>query len=279
MTIDYDIEKINSFLRDFHNTTGLTISLWDVNINQLGFQPEHIPDFCRLVKSSPEGRRRCLMSDQEVCGRCRTSLSPLRHRCHAGLTDSVVPIILDGRLFGFMMFGQIQGNQDGMLDYSHFEKLGQELSLPPLELYAAYQSLKTFDLDKVASASRILSAAARYLFNSGSIQYTEHKLINGIEEYIQKNITKTISVSEICAYFGINKNRLYMLWETHFGTTIGKYILDKRMELAGELLTKTERKINSISADVGIPDYNYFTKVFKKYYGIPPKDYRRMNCK
>ncbi len=279
MIIKYDIEKINRFLYDFYNITGLTVSIWDTEINQLSFKPDIMPDFCRLIRTSELGRRLCLESDRQACSLCKATRAPAPNRCHAGLTDTAIPLILNNQLFGFMMFGQVQGKQDNILTAKDVEKLANRLSLPVDRLYEAYKKLENFDLERINSTANILTSAISYLFDSGSIQYTDSELIAEIKRWISNNVEKPFKISNICAQFSISKNRLYSLWREYYGTTVGKYILDKRMKLAKQLLLTTERKISDICCDVGISDYNYFTKVFKKYYGCTPRAFRNFNTK
>ena len=275
MVINYNVNKIRAFLRDFYNITGLTISIWDAEINQLAYQPGVMVDYCRLIKSSPIGNKRCLISDREACVNCKKQMSAMTHRCHAGLTDTAIPLVLNDTLFGFMMFGQAKSDEDAPMTYADVEKLAGELKLPADELYSAYKRLKTFEPEIISSAANILRSAAGYLFESYSIQYTANELVSNIDRWISENIKSSISIADICAQFGIAKNRLYSLWKTWFGVTIGKYILDKRMKMAKKLLANSDKRINEICIDVGIPDYNYFSKVYKKYYGLSPKQYRK----
>ena len=57
--------------------------------------------------------------------------------------------------------------------------------------------------------------------------------------------------------------------------TIGDYILERRMKRAKKLLLQGDDKINVVCEKVGIPDYNYFSKVFKKFYSISPSGFRK----
>ena len=47
------------------------------------------------------------------------------------------------------------------------------------------------------------------------------------------------------------------------------------MILAKSLLEKTGLSIKEISLYIGIPDWNYFTKLFKKAFGITPTEYKK----
>ena len=52
------------------------------------------------------------------------------------------------------------------------------------------------------------------------------------------------------------------------------YIIKKRLELAKMLLEQNKLSITMISARVGYNNYSYFTKMFKKMYGMTPREYQ-----
>ncbi len=275
MIINYDIDTIREFLNHFHKITNFTISFWDNELNQLIYQPTEMPTFCRLIKSSPEGARRCYLSDTYLCGRCRDSLTPETHKCHAGLVDTAVPIMFEDKLFGFIMFGQVKDPQYPKSNFAEIERLGNELGLPVDELVEAYEQLYRFDSGMIESAAKILTATMYYLYTS-ACKFTESELVNRIDKWIDDNLSAPISVTILCNEFDISKNKLYAIWKNRFNMTIGDYILEKRMKRARKLLLQGDDKINVICEKIGIPDYNYFSKVFKKYYSLPPSKFRKM---
>lgn len=275
MIIKYNIAKIKELLNDFHKLTNLTISVWDTELNQLAFCPPQMPEFCRLVKSSPLGKKRCLQSDLEACSCCKQTLEPITHKCHAGLVDTAIPIIFNGTVMGFIMFGQIKNQHFPKNTTDDIFKLSQELKLPYNELLDAYNNLNNFEPDLVTSATNILKSTICFLCLNDSIKFTENEMVTSINDYIINNIQNPISVTNICDEFKITKNKLYSLWNKWFGITIGDYILKQRMDKAKNLLTNTDKKIGEICIEAGISDYNYFSKVFKKYYGYSPREYRK----
>ena len=56
---------------------------------------------------------------------------------------------------------------------------------------------------------------------------------------------------------------------------ISEHIRRMRVKVACDLLRNTEDRVSDIATEVGIPDYNYFTKVFKKAMGVTPREYRK----
>ena len=194
----------------------------------------------------------------------------------AALIDTAMPIIHNDQILAFVMFGQIKDlNLDKKQTDELLNRLSKELRLSEQALRTSYEPLKALSPDVIQSTARILYAATLSLFPDKTIDLTENKLITAINEYLITNIQNSLSVPVLCDEFRISKNRLYSLWKKHFNLPIGDYILRLRMEKAKELLTNDDDKFNQVCIKVGIPDYNYFSKVFKSYFGISPREYRK----
>ena len=275
MIINFNIEKLDTLLLDFYKLTGLTISVWDSNFNQLSYQPRDMPTFCRLIKSTKLGNKRCFECDKELCTRTLTTSQPQTHRCHAGLIDTAIPIKFKDTILGFLMFGQATSTEtDEELNFM-LKKICHELKLEENLLRKAHGDLTKYQPDIVKSAANILKMATRYLWLSDMIKIDNDDLTEKIDEYIRANIDKKITVDSICKQFSISKNKLYSLAQTRLNMTIGNYIQKLRIEAAKNLLTTTDLPIYAICNAIGIVEYNYFTKVFKKQTGLTPLKYRK----
>lgn len=60
-----------------------------------------------------------------------------------------------------------------------------------------------------------------------------------------------------------------------WGMSIGEFVTSKRIECAKNLLTTTDMPISEVCHAVGIVEYNYFSKLFKKQTGYTPLAYRK----
>lgn len=273
MLVSFHIERLDKLLYDFYRLTGLTVSIWDADLRMLSHQPKEMCGFCRLVRSSPEGAARCYASDKDVCMRCAAEGAPVTHRCHAGLVDTAIPIRFKDRVLGYMMFGQV--TEEGETPYAALSALSEALSLDCAALLSEYRALAHYDSERTAAAAAILKAATRYLWLSEYIEIGYHTDAARIDEYIHENLERPISVRDICARFGISKNRLYALSHEWFKMPIGDYIISVRIGEAKRLLTLSDLSVGEVALRVGIRDYNYFTKFFKENVGMPPLRYRK----
>ena len=274
MLVNFHIDRLDRLLSDFHRLTGLTVSIWDAEFRELSHQPKEMRGFCRLVKSSPEGARRCHASDKRLCTECAATGSPATHRCHAGLVDTAIPIRFKDTVMGYIMFGQVSESGKST-DLEPIARLARELSVDPLALCEEYERLETYDSERTAAAAAILKMATRYLWLSEYIEIGYNTLASQIDDYIESHIGEPISVADLCRQFAVSKNKLYAISHEWFGMPIGDYIIAARVREAKRLLATTDHSVSEISARVGIRDYNYFTKFFKENVGMPPLRYRK----
>ena len=112
------------------------------------------------------------------------------------------------------------------------------------------------------------------LVNNKSVkQYSP--IIRKSLHYIEFNLDNKISLDDLAKLNNVSIPYLAGQFKKEVGETIIKYITHLRMETAVKLLNTSSLSIQDIAAYVGILDYNYFTKVFKKEIGISPREYRR----
>ena len=83
-----------------------------------------------------------------------------------------------------------------------------------------------------------------------------------------------LNIDIIAAQFGIGRTNFYRKVRELMGTSPNDYLKKCRMERAAELLGNPEMAINEVCAQVGMPDAQYFSRVFKAYFGVSPSVYR-----
>lgn len=273
MLINFNIDKLDKLLYDFYQLTGLTISVWNADFRQLSYQPKGMRTFCRMIKSTPKGRERCLLSDMTVCKACAVEGRPASHHCHAGLVDTAVPIRFKDTVLGYLMFGQIK---DGTTDNTALlAELSRELDMDMADLMQSYEELEVFNQEAVDAAANILKMATRYLWLSEYIDIGYNSVASRLDDYIRAHLADDISVASICRDFGVSKNRLYEIAHESFDHPIGEHIARARIDEAKRLLSATDTPVHEVAALVGIADYNYFTKFFKARVGVAPLKYRK----
>ena len=83
-----------------------------------------------------------------------------------------------------------------------------------------------------------------------------------------------LNIDVIASLFGMGRTNFYRKVRELMGMSPNDYLRKCRMERASELLQTTELNVGEVCAQVGIPDAQYFSRVFKAYYGVSPSSYR-----
>ncbi len=92
--------------------------------------------------------------------------------------------------------------------------------------------------------------------------------------YIDSDLTANLSLSAIAEAQNVSASYLSWLFKQETGETLTDHVNKKRVKLATKLLETTNLQIQTIAQYCGILDVQYFSKVFKKYVGKSPKEYR-----
>lgn len=95
-----------------------------------------------------------------------------------------------------------------------------------------------------------------------------------IRKYVDKHYTEKILVGDIAKYFHMDLNYISRLFKKKTGKNLKDYLTEKRMEKVLYLLENTDLKIYEISEASGYQDYFYFTRVFRKFTGFTPSEWR-----
>ena len=100
--------------------------------------------------------------------------------------------------------------------------------------------------------------------------------IQAVKELIDDSFTLTdFTIEGLCANAGFSHTQLLRLFKKEYGKTIKEYLIDKRIELACELLKEGNLSVQSISLSCGFSDDVHFMKTFKAKMGITATEYRK----
>lgn len=92
--------------------------------------------------------------------------------------------------------------------------------------------------------------------------------------YIQSNYNRKISLASVAEHVGLSSGYLCRIFKEETSVSINAYINNLRMMKAGELLKDKNSYIKEVAVSVGFEDQLYFSRLFKRYYGATPSEYR-----
>jgi two-component system response regulator YesN len=106
------------------------------------------------------------------------------------------------------------------------------------------------------------------------IKSDRNSIILQVQNYIEENLKEDLSLQAISDHVYLHPVYLSKIYKVEMGEGLSEYIYRLRMEKAAHLLKNSRKKIRDISFQIGYENTSYFIKMFKKYYGQTPKEYR-----
>lgn len=106
------------------------------------------------------------------------------------------------------------------------------------------------------------------------VDKNKNQFIHNVIQYLNQNIAKKITLEELEKRFACNRNQINIEFQKELHTTVMKYFVQMRMQLASVILRDTEIPIQEVALRVGYSDVSYFSRTFKSCHGKTPCEYR-----
>ncbi|MFC9707862.1 response regulator [Paenibacillus sp. NPDC056933] len=160
----------------------------------------------------------------------------------------------------FMYIAHKQGHLVHEIDHAGFD------------LLLAHQLIQS--PDKLRRwATEMLAKLQEELSDQEGVQSRRH-VIKQVQEMVTRDTGQDLSVKMIADKVYLHPVYLSKIYKAETGEGLGDYMIRMRMERALYLLKNTNKKIYEITSELGYQNPQYFSKMFKKHYGMTPNEYR-----
>lgn len=102
----------------------------------------------------------------------------------------------------------------------------------------------------------------------------ENAVVTNAVNFIENNLSEPLSLEMVAKECFVSTSWLSRLFKWHMGENISTYILQKRIDMAKDLLVRTDMPAHEIAERVGMRNLPYFYSILKKDTGMTPKEYR-----
>lgn len=105
-------------------------------------------------------------------------------------------------------------------------------------------------------------------------QYHADEYVTYAADFIRANYA-TAKISDVAKYVGLHRSYLTNLFKAKMGISPQEYLMQCKLQQACKLLEETNNPIQEISRQIGYDNPLTFSKTFKSFYGVSPREYRQ----
>ncbi len=271
-----DHERLARLLNDLYLLTGVKFALMDERGREIYTSSFQAP-FCSLIMQEEEGMRRCLSCDRAAVNAVGRSHVRKKYLCHAGLYEVALPVVENRQRVATIVFGQML---DDAPREQQWERIARQCAWhPDLDaLREAFLRLRRISARQMPACLEVVQACVSEARLSGLEAAGARDDASLLQSYIDVHYADPLDVEALCEAISVGKTKLYALCKAHFQCSPMELVTERRMRAARDLLLNTQEPIRDVARAVGVPDENYFTKVFKKQEGVTPSCYRKQNA-
>ena len=284
-------ELINKIAQDFAQATGLAVVVVNIHGEEISELFNFTP-FCQLMRQDPVNHLRCRMSDR--CGGFEASKSnePCIYRCHAGLTDFSIPLVIAGHLVGFVLCGQVRLHSDVyLIDILNVDNQWQQ----DQALMDEFHNVPMMDFSRVIASADLLKLIVENCLKKhlnfvvindnkdskepGRIRpvHPNDSKIKKALRYIDTHLSEELRLEDVAASVYLSPNYFSNLFKKYQGIGFNAWVNQQRMINAKEMLQHSDWSIASIAKNLGFSQTSYFCKVFRQAYNVTPQVFRSIS--
>ncbi|MCI9352844.1 MAG: helix-turn-helix domain-containing protein [Lawsonibacter sp.] len=275
MNILFDEDQLRKLIANLKVLTGVPANILDPEGRDINLFRGH-PPFCRAVNDLAEGHERCISCDMWKIHNYTAEKGFQFYRCHLGICEAVMPLYDKKNPLAYLAVGCYLDDTPIEEQWEHTRALLDWWPDGPDALKEAFFQFRQYSQQEIQAYAETLEALSAYIQLKGMILATEQTDLQKLELYLDEHYMDKLSLASISREMHIGRTKLCTLAkELSGGHTLSYLIAQRRISAAKRLLVQTNLPISAVAEQVGISDYNYFSKVFRSITGTTPSTFRK----
>lgn len=185
-----NVEAFQKIQDDIADATGLAIITTDYKGKPVT-KHSRTTDFCSIIRKNSKLQELCEKCDSRGGLEAVRTGKPFTYRCHTGLIDFAVPIIVQGQYLGSLMAGQILTEESKLKDLESIIQNNNDCIKASKELQEKYKDIRTIPFSKIQSIAQMMFHISNYIVDEGVLKIAQQKLN---EENIKLMETKKVQI-------------------------------------------------------------------------------------
>ncbi|HTL54757.1 MAG TPA: PocR ligand-binding domain-containing protein [Candidatus Limnocylindrales bacterium] len=236
--------------------------------------------FCFALEQTAAGHALCAMCDQTRFLEARRGEQVLRYRCHAGLTEFLVPVIRDGEVIALLQCGQVHDRAPSETEWRSARQSLVKAGINTGPLRKLFQKNRVLtpkrqedllDLLELI-ANRLAQADERRLrAEPGRVQAQLGRAVT----FIEAHLAERLALSTIARAANVSARSLMRLFEREIGSSVVRFIMRRRVSRACDLLKHTDHTCSEIAFEAGFGSVQHFNRIFRRFEKMSPRRWRQ----
>lgn len=265
-------EDVQKIFDEFSSCFNMRVGFYSPRMEEIaiGLKGPH-SEFCTLVRERLKKKKKCLLIDENKRTQALQKKDLITFPCYAGMIESIIPIYFEGIHLGFCMMGQ----------YRNEERLSQELINEwrlrygsSEDLVLSYLKTPCFSESQIESIRKLFRVIVDYIVSQNMIFIRSNLIVEKIINYAKAHIEENLTIGNAAEIAGRSASTVSHLFTSYLKTSFKQMMIELKLEKAEEYFRDySYLTVKEVALLLGYDDPYYFSRLYKKYRGIPPSSY------
>ncbi len=228
--------------------------------------------YCSLIQNKLEMMDLCVESDNARCKEAFERKELISYTCHAGLHEAIHPVFFDDSLLGFIVIGQFRSSdQIGPNIISSCSNKGVSVD----RLNKAFLQVPKYNKEQIKNILNLFKILVKHIVSQQMISRKGNMVLNTIIHHIEENITEQITLSDAAKLVKKSNSYISHLFKRCFDKSFTQIVIEMKLNKADDFFRiMPNLSISEVAYKLGYNSPLYFSRIYKKYRSVSPKDYK-----
>lgn len=267
-------DKVQQLLDNFASVMKIRTVFFtaDGKLLRSGGRDKNNSAYCTCLQNHYFSLEKCVALDKKKQEESRKDHCLKCYRCHGGLHEVLSPVTANGKLAGFILFGQFRTTTKLPAAVLNRCKDDRERKM----MTEKFLSLPFFEKESLENLLGLLQMMVDYIVAHELITLKRDNLYDEILSFIERNYRKNPSISDLARHLGKSVSGISHFLNERHAESFKTLLIRRKLQEADRLLKEQPHlPLKNIASIIGIEDHYYFSRLYKKYKGITPGTYRK----
>ncbi len=235
--------------------------------------------FCQALQACPGGPELCAICDKTKFLEARRDSVPVRYRCHAGLTEFLIPIIRRGQVIALLQCGQVHDRVPTDAEWRAARRSLVAAGIASRALQRQFRQNRVLTADRQDDLLDLMELIAARLAHSDERELPTapgrtQVCLGRAMTYIEAHLSQRLTLEAIARAAGLSPRSLMRLFRREASVSVVDFIQQRRITHACRLLRETDQTCAEIAFACGFGSVQHFNRIFRRFESAAPSDWR-----